>query len=346
MILEHVSTGGCQSYLVGCGETRSAALIDPEIGQIGLYLGLAARDGLRIRYLIDTHTHADHFSATHQLAQQLAVPVVMHRASPAPFVDMRMGDGEMLMLGRLRVEVMHTPGHTRDSMCLRVEDSLFTGDTLLIGATGRTDLPSGDPEALYDSLFGRILRLDDELKVFPAHDYKGQRSSTIDRERATNPRLQKRERADFVEMMRNLDISMPTHLTEALRTNMSGGKSVAQLLAEAAEKVPFMSLAELRSRIEAAQEDLIVLDVRERDAYEGGHIPGARLLPRGQLELRVNQELPDPTRRILTCCELGHVSTLAASTLHEMGFLFTVALDGGMKAWREAAYPLHSGREP
>ena len=89
-----------------------------------------------------------------------------------------------------------------------------------------------------------------------------------------------------------------------------------------------------------------MLDVRERDAYEAGHIPGARLLPRGQLELRVNEELPDPTRRILTCCEFGHISTLAAATLREMGFQRAVALDGGMKAWREAGYPTKAGREP
>jgi glyoxylase-like metal-dependent hydrolase (beta-lactamase superfamily II)/rhodanese-related sulfurtransferase len=346
MIFEQVATGGCQSYLVGCGETSSAALIDPEISQVDHYVALAARDGLRIRYLIDTHTHADHFSATRQLARQLGAPVVMHRASPAPFVDMRIGDGEMVMLGRLRLQVMHTPGHTGDSMCLRLDDCLFTGDTLLIGATGRTDLPGGDPEALYDSLFNRVLRLDPTLKVFPAHDYKGRKNSTIGQELASNPRLQVRDRAAFVEMMRHLNLSMPTHVTEALRTNMSGGKAVAQLLAEAAANVPFMSLAELKSRVEAAEDDLIVLDVRERDAYEDGHIPGARLLPRGQLELRVNQELPDPTRRILACCELGHVSTLAAATLREMGFMFTVALDGGMKAWREAGYPVKTGREP
>ncbi len=345
MIFEQVATGGCQSYLVGCSETSAAVLIDPEISQIDHYLALAARDGLRIRYLIDTHTHADHFSATRQLARQLAVPVVMQRASPAPFVDMPIGDGEMIIVGKLRIRAIHTPGHTRDSMCLQVEDRLFTGDTLLIGATGRTDLPSGDPQALYDSLFERILRLDPDLKVFPAHDYKGRQSSTIGQEIVSNPRLQKRDRAAFVDMMQNLNLSMPTHVTEALRTNMSGGKSVAQLLAEAAARVPFMSLAELRARVDTAVEDLIVLDVRERDAYEGGHIPGARLLPRGQLELRVNQELPDPTRRILTCCELGYVSTLAASTLREMGFLHTVALDGGMQAWRAAGYPLTQGRE-
>lgn len=346
MLFEQVATGGCQSYLVGCAETCAAAVIDPEISQVDRYVALAARHGLRIRYVIDTHTHADHFSATQQLARQLNVPVVMHRASPAPFVDMRLDDGEMVALGRLRLQVLHTPGHTRDSMCLLAEDRVFTGDTLLIGATGRTDLPSGDADALYDSLFTGILRLDPALKVFPAHEYKGRSHSTIAEELAANARLQKRDRAAFVEMMCGLNLTMPTHITEALRTNMSGGKTVAQMLAEAAAIVPFMSLAELKARIETGDDDLIVLDVRERDAYEEGHIPGARLLPRGQLELRANEDLPDPTRRIVAYCEFGRISTLAAATLREMGFLRAVALDGGMKAWREGSYPVTAGKEP
>src|SRR4029077_9814094 len=110
--------------------------------------------------------------------------------------------------------------------------------------------------------------------------------------------------------------------------------------------VPFMSLAELKSRAGLGGTDLIVLDVRERDAYEQGHIPGARLLPRGQLELRVNEELPDPTSRIVACCEFGRISTLATATLRTMGYQRAVALDGGMKAWREAGYPLTRGAAP
>jgi len=343
MIFEHVTSGGCQSYLVGCADTRAAVLIDPEISQIDRYLGLAARDGLHIRYLVDTHTHADHFSASAELARRMSVPVVMHRASPAPFVGMRVDDGEMLAVGKLRLRVLYTPGHTRDSMCLVAEDRVFTGDTLLIGATGRTDLPSGDPEALYASLFGRLLRLDPALKVFPAHEYKGRSHSSIAQELAENPRLQQREQAAFVEMMRNLNLTMPTHITEALRVNMSGGRSVAQLLAEAAARVPFMSLTELRSYVERGSQELLILDVREREAFAAGHIPGARLLPRGQLELRVNQELPDPTQRIVAYCELGQISTFAAATLRDLGFQRALALDGGMRAWREAAFPVVAG---
>lgn len=343
MIFEQIASGGCQSYLLGCPDTCAGALIDPEVSQVDRYLALASRDALRVRFVIDTHTHADHFSAARQLADRLGAMTVMHLASPAPGVDMRVDDGESIALGKLRLQVLHTPGHTADSMCLVGDDRVFTGDTLLIGGTGRTDLPTGDPEALYDSLFGRLLKLDPALEVYPAHDYKGRSHSTIGEEIATNPRLQQRDRAAFVQMMKSLDLSMPTHLTEALRTNMSGGKTVAQMLAEAAACVPFMSMAELRARVEAAPADLIVLDVRERDAYEAGHIPGARLLPRGQLELRVNSELPDPTARIVTCCELGRISTLAAATLRTMGFQRAVALDGGMKSWLEAGYPMRAG---
>lgn len=342
MLFEHFTVGGCQSYLIGCADSCAAALIDPEISLIDRYLAVAAREGLRIKYLVDTHTHADHFSATQQLSHSLAAPVAMHRLSPAPFVTLALDDGEMLAVGKLRLQVVHTPGHTRDSMCLQVEDRLFTGDTLLIGATGRTDLPSGDPEALHESLFGRLRGLDPALKVHPAHEYKGRDHSTLEQEFAVNPRLQIRERSAFVEMMRNLNLSMPTHITEALRTNLSGGKTVAQMLAEAAASVPFMSLAELKARSESGDE-LLILDVREREAYEQAHIPGARLLPRGQLELRVNEDLPDPTRRIVAYCELGRISTLATATLRTMGYLRAVALDGGMRAWREAGYPVKAG---
>ena len=346
MFFQQIADGGCQSYVVGCEATCGAVVIDPALGQVDRYIGIANREGLRVRYIIETHTHADHFSAARQLRERLGASIVMHRNSVAPYVDMQVEDGHLIAVGELRFRIMHTPGHTRDSMCVQIGDRVFTGDTLLIGGTGRTDLPTGDPEELYDSLFGKLLRLDGETLVYPAHDYKGQGHSTIAAEIADNPRLQKRDRAAFVEMMRGLNLSAPTHLTEALRTNMTGGKTVRQLLSEAAAETPFVSLDELAGRLGQRRNDFVILDVRERDAYARGHVPGARHLARGQLELKVDENFPDPGIEILTVCELGKISTLAAATLRELGFRRAVALDGGMKGWREGGYPLDAGEDP
>lgn len=342
MLFETFAAGGCRSYVVGCEATRAAVLIDPELSLIDRYRGHLAQTGLVLHYIVDTHTHADHFSGSRELGKALGVPVVMNRLSPAPYPDLRLDDGDMLIAGQLKLRALHTPGHTRDSLCLAMDDRVFTGDTLLIGGTGRTDLPTGDPHALHESLFDKLLKLPGETLVFPAHEYKDRSHTTIAEEIAANPRLQKTDRAEFVAMMQALDLAAPTHLTEALRVNMSGAKSVAQLLAEAATKAPFMSMQELSDRLGGNSRDLIVVDLREKDAFDQGHVPGARHLPRGQLELRVNSEFPDPTVRLVTCCEFGKISTLAAATLRDLGFMRAAALDGGMKAWREAGYPLEA----
>ncbi|WP_022684382.1 MBL fold metallo-hydrolase [Sphingobium bisphenolivorans] len=331
---------GCKSYIIANEACCAAAIIDPALDLVDRYLGEVNRQGLRVRYIIDTHTHADHFSGARALRDALHAPIVMHRFSPAPHVDLHVEDGHSLPLGDMRMRILHTPGHTRDSMCIHVEDRVFTGDTLLIGGTGRTDLPSGDPEQLHDSLFHKLLSLPDDTLVYPAHDYKEREGSTIGQEKAANPRLAHAERQDFVSMMNSLNLSAPTHLTEALRTNISGGKTVRQLLAEASARVPFMAMEELLRRLDTRANDFVILDVRERDAFMQGHVPGALHLPRGQLELRLNEVLPDPSVEVLTVCELGKISTLAAATLHDLGFPRATALDGGIAAWREQGHPL------
>lgn len=343
MFFQQIADGGCLSYLVACTESCAAIVIDPALAHADRYLGILQREGLRLRYIVETHTHADHFSAARQLRERSGAPIVMHRTARAPYVDIHVEDGHILAVGDLRPAFLHTPGHTADSACVHVADRVFTGDTLLIGGTGRTDLPTGDPDKLYDSLFGKLLKLDPATLVYPAHDYKERSHSTIGAEIESNPRLQKRDRVEFVAMMENLNLAAPTHLTEALRTNLTGGKTVRQLLAEAAQQTPFMGLGELERRIGRKANDFVILDVRERDAYLAGHVPGARHLPRGQLELRVDEAFPDPDIEILTVCEFGKISTLAAATLRQLGFHRAVALDGGMKMWREADKPIESG---
>lgn len=344
MIFHQIATErGCQSYFVACEQSCTAVIIDPEETLIDRYLGLAAQEGVRIHYVLDTHTHADHFSGTIEMARALGVPVIMHRNSPAPYVDLRVDDGEKIVLGKLSLNILHTPGHTADSMCVQLQDRVFTGDTLLIGGCGRSDLPSGDPDQLYDSLFNKLLLLNPATKVYPGHIYNSRKSSTLAEEIADNPRLQLTAREDFVAQMRRLTLREPDHLSEALRTNLSGGKTVEQLIAAAARSVSFMSLEEVHRRINTNDPGVLLLDVREKDAYDRGHIPGAIQIARGQLELRVNEALPDPTQRIVVYCEYGRISTLATATLREMGFTRAVALDKGMAQWLENGFPVATG---
>jgi glyoxylase-like metal-dependent hydrolase (beta-lactamase superfamily II)/rhodanese-related sulfurtransferase len=346
MIFEEFANEGCRSYLIGCEEDRVAAVVDPNLERCERYTTTAASRGLRIQYLIDTHTHADHFSASRQLSRELGATVVMHRRSPAPFVDLAVQDGDSIALGALRIRVVHTPGHTADSMCLVLPDRVFTGDTLLLGSLGRTDLPTGDAEALWDSLYEHLFALDPKLLVYPGHNYKGALPTTLDEQRDTNPRLDVPDRAAFVAEMTARNLELPRHLTEALRTNASGGKPVSQLIHDAARAIAFMPIDELRRRVGSGAGELAIVDVREAEAYAAGHVPGAIHIPRGQLELLVDRHFPDPAVRILTYCEFGKISTLAAAALREMGFTSAVALDGGYRDWVEAGAPVEEGQLP
>jgi len=253
---------------------------------------------------------------------------------------MAVDDGEIVYVGNLALNILHTPGHTADSICVQVQDRVFTGDTLLLGGTGRTDLPTGNAGQLYDSLFHKLLLLAPDTRIYPAHIYTAREFSTIGEEIANNKRLQLTDRDKFVEMMQSLSLTMPEHLSEALRTNLTGCKTVEQLISAAAQRISFMSQEEVLRRITSTNPGITLLDVRESDAFQRSHIPGAILIPRGQLELRVDALLPDPTARIVVCCQFGKISTLATATLRDMGFTRAIAMAQGMEAWLEKGYPL------
>lgn len=204
----------CRSYLLADPESREAVIIDPVLERVEPHVEALRRDGLRLLLAIDTHLHADHLSGARALALRTGARTA---GAPAQSVDLPLFEGDLLRLGRHRVEVLATPGHTADALSLLVDGWLFSGDTLLIGATGRTDLPTGDPAQEFESL-QRLLALPDAVKVFPAHDYRGRTASTIGDERRTNPRLQLSREAFIAEMSQPLS-SKPARLAEALAFN-------------------------------------------------------------------------------------------------------------------------------
>ena len=208
---------GCRSYLIADPESRQAAIVDPLREKVDDYLDLLQSKRYQLVYTIETHTHADHLSGSPRLRDLTGAKMLMHAGSPVMCVDRGLSDGDTIMLGKLQIDVIATPGHTSDSVCLVLPDRVLTGDTLLIGGCGRTDLPTGDSHALYHSL-QRLLALSDDTAVFPAHDYDGRRATTIGRERKQNARL-KLAQTEFSESMRKMNLPTPPNLGEVLQTN-------------------------------------------------------------------------------------------------------------------------------
>ncbi len=207
-----------RTYLIADPETGEAALVDPLRERVDEYLKLLSEKRLRLRYTIETHTHADHVSGSARLKELTQAKMVMHQSSQAVCVDAPVNDGDVLALGRLKLEVLYTPGHTADAICLLLPDRVLTGDTLLIGSVGRTDLPTGQAAALFDSL-QRLLALPDHILVLPGHDYDGRRVSTIGRERKGNGRLKIASREEFLSAMARMSLPEPTGMRDVLATN-------------------------------------------------------------------------------------------------------------------------------
>ncbi len=187
------------TYLVADREGGEAVVIDPSYG-VGTVLEAVDRRRVKVRYVLNTHSHADHIVGNPDVVERTGAKVVAHSAVPFR-PDVAVEDGATVTAGGLRVEVLHTPGHTRDSVLYLFDGHVATGDTLFVGECGRTDLPGGDPSAMYDSLLGRVVRLDDALVVLPGHDYGITPTSTIGREKRENYTLQPRTREEFLRFL-------------------------------------------------------------------------------------------------------------------------------------------------
>lgn len=218
------STSATYTYLLARGTGGEALLIDPVIENVPQYLQLIEQLDLRLMYAVDTHVHADHVTGLGDLRDRTDCVTVMGQQSKAECVSRRVKDGETIEVDGLKLQAMYTPGHTDDSYSFRAPDRVFTGDTLLIRGTGRTDFQNGNPYSQYDSLFNRLLKLPEETFVYPAHDYKGWTVSTIGEEIRYNPRLQVRSLEEYVQIMKNLNLPDPTLMDVAVPANLKCGK--------------------------------------------------------------------------------------------------------------------------
>ncbi len=339
-ILE-LNDANCKTYaLVSDGHL---ALVDPVRERIESYRRKLRERSLSLEFIIETHTHADHLMINRVLKESLGAPLLMHRESPNPLVDQHVSDGETLSLGSEQIEFIHTPGHTPDSMCLRVPDAILTGDTLLIDGSGRTDFPGGDAGAQYDAVTQRLFALPGDTIVWPGHDYKGQSYSTIERERSTNPRFANTTREEYIEKMGNLGLPFPDRIQEVLQVNQSGFEAAEVHFPRVTDiaEVPEVEAPALAKQLRSDRPPL-VLDVREPEEYVGelGHIEGAILVPLDALEIRLPKLAGYIGREIVVVCRAGARSATGASILQHAGFPHVTNLHGGMLAWARASMPV------
>jgi glyoxylase-like metal-dependent hydrolase (beta-lactamase superfamily II)/rhodanese-related sulfurtransferase len=333
---------GTYSYVLASRRGGEALIIDPVLEKVDRYLQLMRELDLKLVKAVDTHLHADHITGLGALRDRTQCITVMGEQSKVDVVSMRVDDGDRLTIEGVALEVIYTPGHTDDSYSFAMADRVFTGDTLLIRGTGRTDFQNGDPRAQYESIFNRLLKLPDETLVYPAHDYKGDTVSTIAEERAFNPRLQVKSVDDYIHLMNNLGLSNPKMMDVAVPANMRQG------LAQDAVAAKGWAL----SAAEAIRlgRGIALVDLRERSERERhGVIPGAlhapypalreNLAPGGLLcELAAASERP-----LVFFCAFGERSAMAVQAAQAAGITKVRHVQGGMAAWREAAGPIGVG---
>ena len=213
------------TYLVADPDGHEACLIDPVIDHVPDYVQWIGECGLCLIYAIDTHTHADHVTGAGRLRDFTDCATAIGHESPAECVTIKIQDGDTIRIGSIRLRAIHTPGHTDDSYSFLLPDRVFTGDTLLIRGSGRTDFQNGDAYQAYDSLFNKLLRLPDATRVYPAHDYRGWTMSTIGEERLHNPRLQVRSAEEYAALMAALKLPTPKLMDVAIPANWACGES-------------------------------------------------------------------------------------------------------------------------
>jgi len=331
------------TYLLASRSGGEALLIDPVLEQTDLYIRVLEELDLKLVKAVDTHCHAYHVTALGELRDRTRCITVMGSKTDVDLVSMRVDEGDRIEIENVGLDVLFTPGHTDDSYCFLMDGVLFTGDTLLIRGTGRTDFQNGDPYAAYESIFGKLLTLPDETLVYPAHDYKGETVSTIGEEKTYNPRLQVSSADQYAEIMSGLNLPDPKMMDEAVPANLSIGyhPDDPELRAHTVEAVDALRHFE--------EKGALFIDLRESgERTKTGVIPGSlhaaygtledAVRPGGLLAAVVEQTRTPP----LLYCAYGERSALALRVLKDSGIDAALHMAGGVEAWIKAGGPLVS----
>jgi sulfur dioxygenase len=325
------------TYLLASRTGGEALIVDPVLEKVNRYIQLLEELDLRLVKALDTHLHADHITGLGALRDRTRCITVMGEQTRANVVSVRVADGDSIEVEGLSLDAIYTPGHTDDSYCYRAGPMIFTGDTLLIRGTGRTDFQNGDAAAQYDSIFNKLLRLPDDTLVYPAHDYKGDTVSTIGEERRYNPRLQVGSEQEYIELMNSLDLPDPAMMDVAIPSNIQVGLPQEEIAARGWA----LSVAEAQTLL--GQKDMVFVDLRDRqERQKHGVIPGSVHAPYPDLNdlLRsgglLHQLADDGAKELIFYCAFGERSAMAVEVAHQAGIARARHLNGGLAAWKQS----------
>jgi len=335
------SVSGTYTYLLASRHGGEALIIDPVLEKVDRYIQLVRELDLKLIKAVDTHLHADHITGLGALRDRTHCVTVMGEKSQVDVVSMRMSEGDKLTIEGIALDVLYTPGHTDDSYSFLMHDRVFTGDTLLIRGTGRTDFQNGDARAQYDSIFNKLLRLPEETMVYPAHDYKGETVSTIGEEKRFNPRLQVKSVDEYADLMGKLNLPNPKMMDVAVPANMRVGLAQEEIARRG------WALSATEAMALEGRSDIALVDLRERSERERhGVIPGSLHAPYCDLAVNVHaggvlHELARATgKRIVFYCAFGERSAMAVQAAQDAGLAGACHIQGGIDAWTKAHGPL------
>jgi glyoxylase-like metal-dependent hydrolase (beta-lactamase superfamily II)/rhodanese-related sulfurtransferase len=339
------SVSGTYTYLLASRRGGEALIIDPVLEKVERYLQLINELDLRLVKAVDTHIHADHITGLGALRDRTQCITVMGENSKIDVVSLRVAEGDKLTVEGVSLDVLYTPGHTDDSYSFLLKDRVFTGDTLLIRGTGRTDFQNGDPRKQYESIFGKLMKLPEETLLFPAHDYKGDTVSTIGEERRFNPRLQVKSMDEYVDLMNNLKLPNPKMMDVAVPANLRQGLHQEEI----AKRGWALQVPQASRLVDSG--DVTLIDLRDSAEREkNGTIPGSVHAPYPNLGTNLQpggmlyEFARAGNRRIVFYCAYGERSAMAVRMAQDAGILSACHIEGGLDAWKKADGPVERSK--